>query len=521
MLITSISIRNFMGVEEAKYDIGRITDISGKNGRGKTTLVSALQNALGGGDLAKLQNVHVEGEAELGLVIDNGAFVVKRKGKDTTVEQRVGNSAAYEKVRKPQTFIDSLYDAMLSDPMRLYRASAKDQFDILLEILAGDLTPDQIKAAVGEDLWPSISAPVLAGGHPLQILTNVSTALYDERTGVNRTKGDKERTVQTIRKEIPADMPEASAEAIGAIEKERDELAARVREGKANAEHAATEIVTKASAAYETKKAAVEGDFKSKAANIRRTADQALATAKTDGEREVAEIRAEAERRVAARMAVYQDLADNLKARADKEVEEIRASGEAVIEEAYAVMDEAQQRAASERSTLLAQIAGTELELGAVIGRLERARKDAEQYTRLVALKGEADRHEADAVSLKGRSERLTEGLDAVETLKGSLLADLPIDGLEIDGRTIRLNKVPLEQQNTETRLRFAAAVAALRARRHPLKLVFVDNAESLDTEHRVLLLAELEARGVQVIVARVTDGALNVDAREHAAVSA
>lgn len=506
MLITSITLRNFLGVREAKYDLGRITEISGKNGRGKTTLVEGLRNALGGGDLARLQNVHAQDDAELGLVINNGEYIVQRKGKDTIVKQRVGSSAAYEKVRRPQTFVDSLYDAMLSDPMRLYRASSKEQLDILLEILGQDLTSEQIKAAVGEDLWPSVAAPAQAGGHPLQVLANVRTALYDERTGVNRSKVDKERTAQTVRMSVPADMPEASAPVIAALEQERDELAGQIREQKAQAEHAATEAITKAEAAFDTKKAEVEGDWKAKVANIRRAAETWVSTETAAAEARIAAIREGLARAVAEH-----------KAAADAEVAELKTAGEQELEDAAHRLDAVRQQADAERRARVAQLAGAEGRLQELVAKLERARTEAEQYTRLRALKDEADRHEDEAKSLAGRADRLTAGLDAVEKLKASLLAGLPIPGLEVDGKTIKLGGVPLEQVNTEARLMFAAHVAALRADRHALKLVFVDNAEALDTEHRELLLKTLEERGVQVVIARVDDGALKVDAREHA----
>lgn len=510
MLITNISLRNFMGAREAKYDLGRVTEIVGPNSAGKSTLIAALQNALGGGDLAKLRNVDSDEEPELGLSIDGGEFLVQRKGKDTTVMQRVGNSAAYEKVRRPQTFIDAWYDAMLSDPMRLYRAAPKEQVDILLEILAQDLRAEQIREAVGDELWPSIKAPVTAGGHPLQVLANVRQALFDERTGVNRSKLDKERTAQTVRTSIPADMPEASAEAIGTMERERDELAATVRDTKARAEHAAGEVVTKATADYDTLKAKVEGDFKAKAANIRRAADQAIADATAEAERKIAAIREELAQAVA-----------KYKAAADTDVDNARAAGERTLDEAGEALEQARQQAAAERTATLSQISGAEARLGELIAKLERARTEAEQYTKLQALKEEADRHEADAKSLAGRADRLTAGIDAVDGLKASLLSAIPIPGLECDGKTIKLNKVPLEQVNTTGRVIFAANVAALRAQRHPLKLVFVDNAECLDSEHRALLLKTLEERGVQIVVARVDDGPFRVEARAHAAATA
>lgn len=507
MRITSISIRNFMGINEAKYDLGQVTEISGKNGRGKTTIVEALQNALGGGDLAKLQNIDAEGEAELGLSIDNGAFLIERKGKDTVVKQRVGDSAAYEKVRKPQTFLDAWYDAMLSNPMRLYKASPKDQLDILLEILAQDLKPEQITAALGPELWPAVAPIVQAGGHPLALLTAVHQALYDERTGVNRSKLDKERTAQTVRTGIPADIPAASTEVIVGLERERDSLAGEIEQAKAQAEHVAGEILTKASAAHDTRTAEVAGEFKAKAANLRRAADKTTADLTAEAEAKINEIRAALATRVAAAQADVQE-----------QIDAARKDGEVILNEAETAMEAARLHAEKTRRAMAADVDAAVASLGDVKAKLDRARGDAEQYTRLIALKNEADRHETEAKTLAGRAAQLTAGMEAVEGLKAGLLKDLPIPGLECDGKTIKLDRVPLEQKNKEARLTFAAQVAALRAQKHPLKLVFIDDAEALDTEHRELLLAELERRGVQIIVARVTDSALTVAARESVA---
>ena len=138
---------------------------------------------------------------------------------------------------------------------------------------------------------------------------------------------------------------------------------------------------------------------------------------------------------------------------------------------------------------------------------LAALRGQGEAAARFRALDEQATGFEGEATAHEAESARLTAALDRLDAFRRGLAKDLPIPGLEVEGAEIRLDGVPLAQVNTSRRVAVAARVATARAERNPLKVLFLDGLEGLDSEHREALLAYLVENGVQAFAAVVTDG--------------
>jgi DNA repair exonuclease SbcCD ATPase subunit len=502
--ISAVSIKHVLGLREIRFDCGSIVEITGENGSNKTSILEALQAGLQRGNLANLANINAgEEEPEVVLVLDDGAYRIERKGDETRVKQRVGESAAYETVRRPQSFIDSLYDAQLSNPLRFLDAKPDDALDLLLQVLPVDLTPAHVREAVGEDLWPTVATAAERGGHPLQVLSAVHTALYDERTGINVSKRDKESSAQELKKALPAQMPDADAGALQALERERDELTAAIATRRADVEAAHKTTLDRAKTAADGRSGEIENRFSRDAGRIRNAAEARINEATKEAEAKIAAIREQLAKDAAAYREAAEKDVQGLKAHANEELDTVESDERA----ACATADGARQRA-------LDEIAQEQARLDELTQRVATARAQADRVVELRRTKELAEQFEAEAESLGGKSERLTVGLQSVAGLKARLLSSFPLAGLEIVGKEIRINGVPFERVNQAERITLAAQVAILRARRQRLKVVFVDGAEALDTKHRELLFRELEGAGVQVFVNRVTDDPLTITSR-------
>jgi hypothetical protein len=482
MRISKLTVKHLLGIEELSIDCGRITEIQGRNGSSKTSILQALQAAIGGGDLNNLKRVGAEGDAEIALVLDEGVYKVARKGKETKVEKRVRDTAAYEDVRRPQTFLDSLYDAQLSNPIRFLSAQPNTRADLLLQVLAGDLDVPALTEAIGADLWPTVAPIVHAGGHPLPVLAAVRAALYNERTGVNATREDKARTAKTLMPEIPAHMPDEVDADLPKLERERDELHERITAAKADAESTAREAHAQARSEYEAAAAGLEAEFKTYAAKRR----SALAVA-------IAEV------------------AKKLTAEAEAEIAVEQETANAALDHAEELRNKTQTIADQKRTEALSAIEGDQARFNEVAARVAKHRSESDRLAELRKTKSMAEQFEADAESLKGKSKRLSEGIEAVDVFKAEMLNALPIEGLTVEGKEIKVNGVPFDQLNTATKIKLAVGIAELRAKKHTLPVLFIDGAEALDSEQYQILLREVEATGCQAFVSRVTDGPLKV----------
>lgn len=483
MKATAIVIKNILGIDEFRIEPGRITRLKGQNEAGKSSVLGAIGAALQGGNLASVQKVNQEtgepvGVPEIQLVLDDGQFRVEREGKDTRVFERVDDTRAEKKTPRPATFIAGLFDKELSNPLNMLDGSPAKRLDWLLQVLPLNLTPAEVKAAVGDELWPLVEKDA-AEGHPLHVLTAVRKKIFDARTGINVSKDDKEATYKQLEAKIPAKMPEATKDGVATLERQRDVVSERVQKAKAAADHA----------------------LKEKNAAARATHDGIVSAARESGTTRIAQINSD-----------LTEAINVLRAKAQEQIDAVKAEVVSRQDAAATKLAELQGDAENERQAAIAAIVADEQEFSMLTGDLERARAQVESNTVLLTQIEMVERFKADHADLKGKSERYTAGLAAVDALKGRLLADLPIQGLSIDGTDIKVNNVLFDQLNEGQRVTIAVKVAALRAKQRALPILMIDRAESLDAKNLAALEAAILAEGCQAFIAIRTEGPLTVE---------
>ena len=478
MLINRISGKAILGLEEFAFDLGRITRISGGNAAGKSSLLEALKASLGGGNLARLARVGAGEDAppETVLVIDNGELQVERSGeRPAKVLKRVGDTAAYEKVRQPQKFLNTLFDPSLTNPLRFLQEKPEEQAQLLLEALPLQLDDNEVRACLA-GLRTEVPE-----GHPLAVLADLRQSLYDERTGINVSAKDKERTAHELQLGLPARIPEDLAaeietlrEAVIAAQRVVDVARVECRTKLQAAEAAATSEHTTATQD-------VASDFKVAKARREKKLEEDIAALRAAADADVAVLRTTAE---------------------SAQAEALRAR-DAAMEEAAGIAIEEQNRITREDEPKLVAARDALTRAEAQQGSIAQQRANAALVKRL-----ESERDE-----LKARSEKLSRAMDRLDAYRLQLARNLPIPGLEVKDGRVFLAGVPFEQVNTAMRMRVAVQVAALRAKSMPLPALFIDGVEALDAEGREALLREVEPTGCQVFMSEVTEGPLRVEA--------
>lgn len=197
MNIQRIRISNILGIEELEFSPGIFTEIEGKNGSGKTSVLESIKTVLNGGHDAKLLRNGAE-KGEVVLILDDGVRLSKTVTEKKS-ELLVVDSEGY-KLDKPKSYIDTLVDILSVNPIQFLTADKKNRVNCLLEAIPMKLTKEQIEKSLngmGEKVKDDLS------GHALEAITRIHKQFYDERTGVNRALKEKSATLSQMEKSIP------------------------------------------------------------------------------------------------------------------------------------------------------------------------------------------------------------------------------------------------------------------------------------------------------------------------------
>lgn len=454
MRVSKISITNILGIEGLEIAPGTITCLSGANGAGKTSVIEAVRSVLSGGhDATLLRNGATEGEVV--LVLDD----------DTTIRRRVTEGKSditvshpqFGKISKPAAYIKKLADALSLNPIQFLTAPKKQRVDILLEaipmkVTAADLGSVPMVALKGIDL----------DAHALEVIGAVSKSVYDLRTGVNRSATDKRSTIRQMSATLPPAAPEGDW---------NDVLTATTGEWQALHKATSAKLAEIEAERITAKEAADEEAFAS-ATKVREDLQAAI---------------------------------DKLKAEANAEIARLTEGESEACERADA-------EAKAKREAEEAAFRPKEAELKEAIG---HARAMVEQQAQAEKAREYIATLTDEAGQLEAESAKLTDALSGLNTLKASLLKDLPIEGLSVQDGEIFIDGVPFDRVNTAERVSVAIQVAGLRA--GELGLVAVDGLECLDSETFKEFQAAAEESGLQFVISKVTDGPLTISTEEVA----
>lgn len=196
MKINKIKIHNILGIDELEIEPGKYTEISGRNGSGKTSILEAIKSALkGGNDATLLRNGAKSGEVV--LILDDGMQLVKRVSEaksDLNIFDEKG-----KEIKKPQSVINDLIDMLSINPVSFLTADKKARTNTLLEVLPL-VTPAEELNQILSGL-PNLK-PVHFNGHALEAIAEVHKTIYEERTAVNRMLKEKLASIKQLQETV-------------------------------------------------------------------------------------------------------------------------------------------------------------------------------------------------------------------------------------------------------------------------------------------------------------------------------
>lgn len=224
------------------------------------------------------------------------------------------------------------------------------------------------------------------------------------------------------------------------------------------------------------KRSAPAADPKDLAAEIKeaRKAEQdaagAVSSAEADVESRISKLNADAAKRI-----------DEIRAKLAKDIEALRSGYAAELADKRKALTTAKAK----MSSLLTQ---------------------QEQTAKARALYEQVEIAEKDAAALDRDYKKLTAALDSLDAYRAGMAKNLPIPGLEINDEAITVEGVPFDQLNFEQRFTIETKIAAYRAKKRRLPVIFVDGAEAFDSKHFATIVKVIKKEGVQAFIARVSD---------------
>ena len=213
MQVSLIKIENILGIDSLEFEPGKLTEISGKNASGKTSVLEAIKSVLQGGrDATLLRNGEQKGSVVLVLEDETELKRTITEKTNTLSAKRDGMLAS-----SPAKFIDNLTDTISINPVSFLTASAKDRTRVLLESLPMKADVKAITKIVG----PGFDHE----GHALVVIETIEKQLFDERTGINRAAKEKSGSIASLKEAVGDDeQGEDLAESKAKLTATMDEL---------------------------------------------------------------------------------------------------------------------------------------------------------------------------------------------------------------------------------------------------------------------------------------------------------
>lgn len=432
MIITRIEITNVLGIEHFQFAAGKFNRIVGSNGAGKSSIIGAIETALAGGHHPeRIRNGAAEGSVEIEL--SNGyTHRTQIKPNGTARKIKTPEGAV---ITAAQGWIEAKLNPLSFRPLDFVEADNDGRVKQLLSVAKLELNPNAVLHAVaGVVKLPD----TFSARDPLGTIERVAKQVYDLRTGANRSLKDKRGHIEELRKSIPPGL-----EAPPDIDAKRAEWNAVKKQG-----------------------ASERKQIEDTAAMERKGIENAAKQTRTDANNRALEREREARAELVRKLAEI-----------ESEKTQILASANEAERTAVAEVNE---RERTKLAGLRDRLGPRVEELAAEVGKLEQQQL---QWATAEGTRSSIRKSEEEAAKLDAESKAATAALERLESLKTSLLEQLPVPGLEIRNGELVFNGVLYDTLNTAAQYDVAMRIAAAAA--GELKVIQLDGIERLDAERR------------------------------------
>lgn len=222
MQITRIKIKNFLSISDVEIKPGQVTQITGNNNQGKTSIIKALDFAVKGSSDPSMVKLG-EDAAEVLVELSDNTTIRRRlsaAGKQSVSVERDGAS-----FKAPQQILGALFDDSSFNPLELL--DSKNRTEAILRSIEIKVTPEVLAKEL--DLKVEDLPPLDYDKHGLKVLDDAHKYYYARRAEANKTAAEKKNRWETYQKDLPEAVP-APAKTRVELQKKRDEISSAMAE---------------------------------------------------------------------------------------------------------------------------------------------------------------------------------------------------------------------------------------------------------------------------------------------------
>lgn len=300
LYITRLEVENIRGIDTATMEPGKITILSGDNGTGKSSWIDAIRAVFDGGYDPKLVR-NGEKKATVIMTLSDGTVCTRVVNQEKKTSTLTVKSADGEVIKSPQAFVEEIADSFAYDPLDFMFADKKTRQKIIQGFLNVSVTVPELRDAIGEEWFMEHFDP---RKNAFENIDAIHKAGYERRRQINVQHAEAEKTVNTLRR----DMPTANDDSQGF-----EEAAKSARAYLTNVTAAKRQAVTELAEQYEAGKQEIEAWAREEIAKIHAERERRLRAAEETRAKLKAEIDTEHDQIIESAAKAETEAAEQLK----------------------------------------------------------------------------------------------------------------------------------------------------------------------------------------------------------------
>lgn len=196
--IKFLRVNNFLGIDEREVEAAKINIFKGPNGKGKTSVIEAIEKTFTNKNRRSEVIKHGEDESTLFVELDDGLSIDRRirEGKANYLKVRQDGKGA----DSTEKFVNSLVNGNIFRPLDWVNLSVKEQTESLLSMLQIGWSEEDIINWFGE-----LPDNIEYNKHILLILKDIEQKYYKVREEVNREIKELKARIKSIVDDLPAE----------------------------------------------------------------------------------------------------------------------------------------------------------------------------------------------------------------------------------------------------------------------------------------------------------------------------